>query len=284
MKNSTPVYLSHKSADNHPSGSTVCFMRDLFYIMGDDATEILVLNDSLEELERIALFPKGDTARIPKPLKADIESSFVISHNGTQCILFLGSGSVKTHRDIAYLFEPESKNIRRIEFSGFYDQLRKQFAELNIEAATMLCNDLALGLRGNRTNPDNYIVLASPGKLSPEFKRKVLIKLPVEFIGISGMDYDAEQDILFITFSSESTPNAYDDGQIGESYLAIIQDAAKQIKEIELNISSLTKLSALSPELGLKKIESVTQTRDKRQLLLVADDDLGNTDLFSIGF
>jgi len=284
MKNLNPVYLGYKPAENYPSGSTVSFMKDLFYIMGDDASEILVLNDSLEELERIPLFPKSDTARIPKPINADIESSFVISHNGIQCILFLGSGSVSTYRDSAYLFEPETKNITRIEFTGFYDQLRKQFAELNIEAATMLGNELALGLRGNRTNPDNYIVLASPGKLSPEFKREVLIKLPVESTGISGMDYDTEQDILFITFSSESTPNVYDDGQIGESYLAIIQHASKQIKEAELNISSLFKLSDLSPELSLKKIESVTQTRDKRQLLLVADDDLGNTDLFRISF
>lgn len=284
MKSSNPVYLSHKSADNYPSGSTVCFMGDLFYVMGDDATDILVLNDKLEELERIPLFPKAGTARIPKPLKADLESSVVIRQNGTQCILFLGSGSVSPYRDSAYLFVPETKNIRRIDFSGFYDQLRKQFAELNIEAAAMLGDELILGIRGNRTNPDNYIVLANPGKLPPEFKRKVLVKLPVEYAGISGMDYDGEQDILFITLSSESTPNAYDDGQIGESYLAIIQDARKQIQENELNISSLTKLSDLSPELGFQKIESVTQTGDKRQLLLVADNDLGNTDLFRIGF
>jgi len=259
-------------------------MNDLFYVMGDDASEILVLNDKLEEVERIKLFPKDENIRIPKAIKADIEASVVFSQNGIDSILFFGSGSVSPHRDYAYLFEPESKSISRIDFSNFYDQLRIQFAQLNIEAATMLGNSLALGIRGNRSHPDNYIALANPGKLSPEFKRKVLIKLPVEHTGISGMDYDSERDILFITFSSESTSNSYDDGEIGESYLAIIQDAADHIEKNELHISALTKLSDLGPEFKLQKIESVSLTGDNRQLLVVADNDQGNTNLFRIGF
>ena len=284
MKDSDPLYLIHKSELDYPSGSTICFMNDLFYIMGDDASEILILNDKLVEVERVPLFPKDENIRIPKATKADIEASVVIRQNGIDCILFLGSGSVSPHRDYAYLFEPESKNIRRIDFSDFYDQLRNQFAHLNIEAATMLGKSLALGIRANRSNPDNYIALAIPGKLSPEFQRKVLLKLPVEHTGISGMDYDGERDILFITFSSENTSNSYDDGEIGESYLAIIQEAADQIQKSELYISSLTKLSELGPELKFQKVEAVSLTRDHRQLLMVADNDQGNTNLFRIGF
>ena len=284
MKDSSPLYLIHKSQLAYPSGSTICFINDLFYIMGDDASEILVLNDKLVEVERIPLFPKDENIRIPKAFKADIEASVVIRHNGIECILFLGSGSVSPHRDYAYLFEPESKNFSRIDFSDFYDQLRNQFAQLNIEAATMLGSSLALGIRANRSNPDNYIALASPGKLSPEFQRKVLLKIPVEHTGISGMDYDGERDILFITFSSENTSNSYDDGEIGESYLGIIQEAADQIQKNELYISSLIKLSDLGPEFKLQKVESVALTSDHRQLLVVADNDQGNTSLFLIGF
>jgi hypothetical protein len=284
MKDSDPLYLIHKSELDYPSGSTICFMNDLFYIMGDDASQILILNDKLVEVERVPLFPKDENIRIPKATKADIEASVVIRQNGIDCILFLGSGSVSPHRDYAYLFEPESKNIRRIDFSDFYDQLRNQFAHLNIEAATMLGKSLALGIRANRSNPDNYIALAIPGKLSPEFQRTVLLKLPVEHTGISGMDYDGERDILFITFSSENTGNSYDDGEIGESYLAIIQEAADQIQKSELYISSLTKLSDLGPEFKFQKVEAVSLTRDNSQLLMVADNDQGNTNLFRIGF
>jgi|JI6StandDraft_1071083.scaffolds.fasta_scaffold29468_3 hypothetical protein len=284
MKDSDPLYLIHKSELAYPSGSTICFMNDRFYIMGDDASEILVLNDKLVEVERVPLFPKDENIRIPKAFKADIEASVVIRQNGVECVLFLGSGSVSPHRDYAYLFEPESKNFSRIDFSYFYDQLRNQFAQLNIEAATTLGNSIALGIRANRSYPDNYIALAIPGKLSPEFQRKVLLKLPVEHSGISGMDYDAMRDILFITFSSENTSNSYDDGEIGESYLAIIQEAADQIQKDELYISSLTKLSDLSTELNFQKVESVALAADNRQLLVVADNDQGNTNLFLIGF
>ena len=284
MKVSDPLYLIHKSELDYPSGSTICFMNDLFYIMGDDASQILILNDKLVEVERVPLFPKDENIRIPKATKADIEASVVIRQNGIDCILFLGSGSVSPHRDYAYLFEPESKNIRRIDFSDFYDQLRNQFAHLNIEAATMLGKSLALGIRANRSNPDNYIALAIPGKLSPEFQRTVLLKLPVEHTGISGMDYDGERDILFITFSSENTSNSYDDGEIGESYLALIQEAADQIQKSELYISSLIKLSDLGPEFKFQKVEAVSLTGDNRQLLMVADNDQGNTNLFRIGF
>ena len=284
MKDSSPLCLIHKSELVYPSGSTICFMNDLFYIMGDDASEILILNDKLIEVERVSLFPKDENIRIPKAIKADIEASVLIRQNGIDCILFLGSGSVSPHRDYAYLFEPESKSISRIDLSSFYDQLRNQFAQLNIEAATMLGGSLALGIRANRSYPDNYIALASPGKLSPEFQRKVLLKITVEHIGISGMDYDVARDTLFITFSSEETSNSYDDGEIGESYLAIIQDAADQIKNNELYISSLIKLSDLGPEFKFQKVESVALTADNRQLLVVADNDQGNTNLFLIGF
>ena len=98
------------------------------------------------------------------------------------------------------------------------------------------------------------------------------------------MEYDGVQDILFITFSSESTTNSYDDGEIGESYLAIIQDAADQIQKNELYISSLSKLSDLGTEFKFQKGEAVSLTGDNRQLLLVADNDQGNTNLFRIGF
>ncbi len=284
MNDSDPLYLIHKSEFDYPSGSTICFMNDLFYVMGDDASEILVLNDHLVELKRVPLFPKDENIRIPKAFKADIEASVAIRQDGVDCILFFGSGSVSPHRDYAYLFEPESKSFMRIDFSSFYDQLRNQFAHLNIEAAAMLGSSLALGIRGNRSNPDNYIALISLGKLSPKFRRKVLLKLPVEYTGISGMDYDGVRDVLLITFSSENTSNSYDDGAIGESYLAIIQDATEQIQKNELNISSLTKLSDLGTEFNLQKIESVALTGNNRQLLLVADNDHGDTNLFRIGF
>lgn len=284
MKNPNPVYLDHNEKLNYPSGSTISYLDGRFYIMGDDASDILVLNDQLKEIERIQLFTRGQNVRTPKATKADIESSVVITKEGVKSILFLGSGSLSPHRDKAFLFNPNNKKSITIDLTGFYNQLRANLSQLNIEAATMIGDDLVLGIRANASHPENFFVLSSVDAISPAFKRKILINMPVKGAGISGMDYDQEHDMLFVTFSTENTSDSFLDGAIGESYLAIITDARKQFQKTEFNIPSLTKLANLSPDFSHQKIESVTLVRGKRQLLLVADDDLGETRLFEVGF
>ncbi len=284
MKEPEPIFLSSRIADSYPSGSTVCYVHDRFYVMGDDASELLVLNNDLSEEERISVFQKGPEIRAPKLLKADIESSVVIDFEQKPAILFLGSGSVSPHRDSAFLLEPGSRQVRRWDMMAFYNRLRKEFKDLNIEAATRIDQELLLGIRGNTTFKDNYIALAHINGSAITYKRKCMLKLPLNNAGISGMDYDESGDILFITFSSEDTPNSFDDGEIGDSFLAIIFNARQSLKEDELTINRMIKLSDLSPEFNGQKIESVSLTANMRELLLVADDDKGNTRLFKIGF
>lgn len=284
MKDVKPVFLNYKVHANYPSGSTISYLNGHFYIMGDDASEMLVLNEELVEKERIGLFEKGVSPRISKTIKADIESSAVIMRDGKRSILLLGSGSLTPHRDSAFLFNPLNKDVKRIDFTRFYNQLRIDFKQLNIEAATILGEDLVLGIRANTSHPDNYIVIATPDISQPKFKLKIQLKLPVNQAGISGMDYDDKHDILFITFSSENTSNAYDDGEVGESYLAIIDQAKEQLQKSEFYIPSLIKLTDLSHHFRQQKIESVSLITGKRELLLVADDDKGGTRLFRLGF
>lgn len=284
MKEPRPAYINYKIQEDYPSGSTISYLNGVFYIMGDDASEILVLNEFLGETERLQIFPKGKDFRIPKLIKADIEASAVINHNDREGILFLGSGSLIPHRDSAFLFDPINKKVKKIDYTGFYDQLRTQLKHLNIEAAAVMGGDLILGIRANTSYPDNYLVVATSNIAAPEFKRNIHLKLPVENSGISGMDYDQQNDILFMTFSSESTPNAVDDGQAGESYLAIISDATGQLQNSDLTIPSFIKLTDLSSDFIHQKIESVSLIKGKRQLLLVADDDRGNTKFFRLDF
>ena len=276
-------YMGQKNQANYPSGSTVSYLDDHFYIMGDDASELLILNGELKETGRIPLFPQGEDKRIDKAVKADIESSAVINRNGKKLLLLLGSGSVSPHRDSAFLVDPQTKHIQRLDLESFYDQLRKDFKQLNIEGAALVGDELVLGIRANRTYPDNYLVVASSDVFSLRFKRKILIKLPVGGAGISGLDFDHRRDILFITFSTEDTPNAYEDGVAGDSYLAVIPDITRQLGQKELEIHSVTKLTDLNSDFFRQKIESVALTDEKDQLLLVADDDKGNTTLFRLG-
>jgi hypothetical protein len=282
MKTPEPIYLGQYVQADYPSGSTISYLNGRFYVMGDDASEILVLDEFIREVARIPLFPKAETKRIPKASKADIESSVVLKHEGRDKILFVGSGSVSAVRDSAFLFDPKANSIQRIDYSHFFDQLRADFDHLNIEACAIVKEEMVLGVRATATYPDNYIVRASLDFLSPVIKSKLLIKLPLNNAGISGMDYDQDNDILFITFSSEDTQNAVDDGRIGDSYLAIILQASRQMKKKELAIPSLIKLADLSPDLREQKIESVSFTPVTNELLLVADDDMGNTTFFKL--
>lgn len=285
MKNDIDVkFLSTQEQANYPSGSTACYFNDRFYIMGDDASEILVLNSSLQEERRIPIFTKSKTLRIAKSDKADIEASLIIDRWGEKSILFFGSGSLNSTRDSAFLFVPGSSEITRIDYSGFYNQLRTRFKQLNIEGATQIANHFYLGIRANSSYPDNYIAIASADILSPKLIDTILVETPVANIGLSGMDYYEENDILFITFSSENTSNAIDDGEIGDSYLAVVADAKVKLSNKVLAPEIFVKLTDLNAVFKLQKIESVSVLKSKRELLLVADDDMGNTNLFKLKF
>ena len=276
--------VSHNLLDKYPSGSTVNYLNNRFYIMGDDASEIIVLNKALQEEERIAVFTKGSSLRSEKKTKADIEASLIVSHANAECILFFGSGSLTPHRDSAFLFNPITKAIEKIDYSQFYYHLRSHFSQLNIEAATLVNGHFLLGIRANTSNPNNFLAVTSSSVFAPLYKRKIEIKLPsAHAIGISGMDYDEANDRLFITFSSEDTSNTFDDGKVGDSYLAIVEDVKRKLANPILTPDSLIKLADVDVAFKEQKIEGITVIASK-QLLLVADDDLGNTRIFNLNF
>jgi hypothetical protein len=158
--------------------------------------------------------------------------------------------------------------VLRIDYSGFYNALRQHFIDLNIEAAAIIDDDFLFGIRANTANPDNFIAVASSTVLSPVFKRKIRIKIPSNLqIGISGMDYDTKTDQLFITFSSEDTSNALDDGKVGDSYLAIVEDAKSSLSKDELIIKNLENLTDIDAVFSQQKIEGICVIKSKQLLL-----------------
>ena len=250
--------------------------------MGDDASEIMLLNEEMQEVERVSLLAKGETMRTPKATKADIEASLIVDYENEAVILFFGSGSLTPHRDSAFLFNPNTKQITQINYTAFYNQLRMEVAHLNIEAATLVNNHFLLGIRANNSSPYNTIAVASSDIFLPVFKHKIQIKLPLNLpVGISGMDYDFKTDRLFMTFSSEDTSNALDDGQVGDSYLAMVENAAQKLLNTELSLDFMVNLTDLDAVFTAQKIEGVSLIASNR-LILVADDDLGNTRIFTM--
>lgn len=276
-------YLSSKKLESYPSGSTLSVYKDQVYIMGDDASSLIILDTNLKVIDSIPLFG-NDRIRIEKAKKADIESSEWLQRNGKTQLWLFGSGSLSPQRDSAFCFDPATRKTERVDLADFYEQIKQLgIKELNIEAATLIDTRLVFGNRGNLKNKENYLVFTSAESF-PAAKELSLILLEMpENAGISGMTYLAEEDVLLITASEENTSSAYDDGEIGESYLGIINQASEKLSCKKLSMDIWIKLSALHPDLSGQKIESVCTfgSGKNQKLLLVSDDDKGGTRLFN---
>ena len=269
----------------YPSGSTISFYKDRLYLMGDDASSMIILDSGFTVMKTIQFF-ENDAGRIKKTEKADIESSeWIVTNNKAQLWLF-GSGSLSPQRDSAFKFDPETQKIERVDLTSFYQDLRNTgILELNIEAAALVNDVLLFGSRGNLTNPQNYLLPTSATDfLSAGALRKILLNLP-DGAGISGMSYLQKFDILLVTSSKESTATAYDDGEIGESNLAIIYNFSGKLSGPEIAPDDWIDLSTLHPYFTRQKIESICTLKAENgevTAILVSDDDKGITRLFEI--
>ncbi len=58
---------------SYPSASGIEVIHNKFYIIGDDAKNILILDSSLNKSDSISLYPFSEQ-RIPKSVKSDLES------------------------------------------------------------------------------------------------------------------------------------------------------------------------------------------------------------------
>lgn len=271
---------------DYPSGSTISFYQNQLYLMGDDASSLMVLNTDLTVKEEIRFFA-GDTERILKTQKADIESSEWIPDEHKSNLWLFGSGSLSPQRDSAFRFDPETKSIERINLSPFYETLRQSgIRDLNIEGAALVKSTLIFGSRGNLTNKQNHFIQTSFSDLSGgKTPRVISLNLP-DGMGISGMSYLKDQDLLLLTTSTENTATAYDDGEIGESGLGVIYRFSEKLSDSEIGADEWIVLSALNASFKGQKIESICtldiNTDGSISAIMVSDDDQGTTRLFRL--
>ena len=278
-------FLLSEELSEYPSGSTISYYNEHFYLMGDDASALLVLDRGLKAVREIPLFT-GDNKRIAKAEKADIEASEWIIYDGKAKLWLFSSGSLSPQRDSAFCFDPETGTIDRHTLGGFYRQLHKAgIAELNIEAAASVKDLLVFGSRGNASNKQNYLIQTSLSSFPDASAFKLIqVNLPAG-VGISGMSYLAADDILLMTTSTENTASAYDDGEIGESSLGFIYGISEKLANRSVTPEDWIELSTLHPEFKGQKIESITTqevVRGETIATLVSDDDKGRTRLFSL--
>jgi hypothetical protein len=282
-----------KELKNFPSGSAIEFHDNKVFLAGDDAKEVLVMDKSWKELERIPLF-ESDTDRIPKAIKSDLEATTVVIVNSIPRMLILGSGSKEELRNKAILLDLDSYLKDEFDLTVFYNRIKETgIADLNIESAATLLEDyIILGNRGNKRHPDNHLIITK--HLFWKHQADVeLFTLPIKFpkddkfknAGISGLTYSQHNDWLVFTASTESTDNAVDDGPIGESYLGIIENASRKIGRKDMKVDEFIELGEAEKSMKGYKIESVciqSEKDDRLKLQLVADNDDGISCLFKV--
>lgn len=272
---------------DYPSGSALEFHNKTLYVIGDDVNHILCLDEQWNEVNQLKLFEFNGN-RIPKPDKPDLECATIIN----DMLYVIGSGSKSPQRDVAFIVDLSNNKIKKISTASFYAIFRDRnlVSEMNIEGFTVCRDKLLFFNRGNTQQP-NQLIITDHKILKKQFPDKFKI-MPINIgtlnqiaLGISGACYDEQNDVLLITASAENTNNAYDDGDIIGSVLAVVYNAYQKLNHQFLEIDMLIELDTIDSNFQKQKIESICishQTNKNYTCVLVADNDDGKSVLFEL--
>lgn len=272
---------------NYPSSSGIEYYNNLFYIIGDDATSLLILDNTFNTKDSIVLYNYPER-QIPKNKKQDLES-VALSSNGN--FWLIGSGSSNL-RNSYWLLNFITHKKETHSFSLLYDSLKKRsIKELNIEGACFIPGYLVLANRGNNTYRNNQLIFIKENTLNDSVAYNFNISLlqnadnTTSFNGISGLCYNSKQDQLICTISTEETNNSMDDGAIGKSYLWLINNISRKTTEKSIIPDRIIDLNSIDSRFKGNKIESVCLTGQRKKslhLVLAADNDNGSSSLFRL--
>ncbi len=276
---------------SYPSGSGLTYCNNKIYLIGDDATSVLITDTAFTIIDSIKIFDSLQQ-KIPKTVKPDLEAATVVSVNKSREILLVGSGSLTPYRNKCWLINPDTKQKRKIDLTEFYKRIKKEGIEiLNIEGVTATPGGIILASRGNKTSTANYLIFTANNFWDKQTTAPIkIIKAGANydtafFSGVSGLEYSLMSDNLLLTISTENTYNTFDDGAIGKNYLWVIKNISNKENAAAINPNKIIDLDLLDKRFQGHKIESVSilqETKKTMQLALVADDDNGTSVLFKI--
>lgn len=274
---------------DYPSASSIEYIDGKLYVMGDDATNLLILDTGLNIVDSIPLLSYSEK-RIPKDIKPDLEASAL---NGDTLFLF-GSGSLSPYRNFGWKHNLKSKDNDSINLEPLFLKAKDLGIEqINIEGACFVSGKLILVNRGNKGYPQNHLIITDEKFLNNDSSFQLFIipfaaqKNLASFKGISGICYARESDQLIMTVSTEDTKNSYEDGAIGNSYLWIIDNISTKINSRTLGSKRVIDLEYIDARFKGQKIESGTvidETDDLIHLAMVADNDDGSSTVIKMSF
>jgi len=270
---------------DYPSASAIEYFDEKLYVVGDDATNLLVLDTSLNIIDSIPLLSYPGK-RIPKDTKPDLEASALNADN----LFLFGSGSLSPYRNFAWRHNLKTKDNDSINLEPLFLKVKDLGIEqINIEGACFVSGKLILVNRGNKGYPHNHFIITDEKSWTSDSSFQISIanfedqKDTASFKGISGLCYAKESDQLIMTVSTEDTRNSYEDGTIGKSYLWIINNISNKLDNKTLGPDKIIDLEEIDPRFKKQKIESATvisETKELINLVLVVDNDDGSSTIF----
>jgi len=277
-----------KKIETYPSASGIEYFNNQLYVIGDDASQILVLDSNFQLTDSIRLFSASER-RVPKSIKPDLEAITLLPDKK---LFVIGSGSLSPHRNKGWIIDPVLKKADSIRLDSFYARLTAAgLPEINIEGICRIPGYFIISNRGNLSYPKNNLILTEKSFREQQTKSPFsLIWLgnntdSSSFNGVSGLSYSEKSDKLLVTVSTEYTKSSYEDGAIGKSFLWIIDDFSIKKKWAAINPNKIIDLENLDKRFSGQKIESVCITNETKHflhLVLAADNDDGSSTLFKI--
>lgn len=277
-----------KKINHYPSASGIEYFNKQFYVIGDDARDLLILDSNFVIKDSVHLYDAA-SSKISKSTKADLESITVLPNNK---LLLLGSGSLSPYRTTGWIIDPVTKQKDSIRLDSFFLRLQHSgIKEINIEGATAISGCIVLANRGSKGYRKNQLIFTHEqfwNRQATCFIYPVLFGSNTDttvFNGISGLAYSAKTDNLICTVSTEDTRNNVDDGAIGKSYLWIVNSISTKREWKAINPNKIIDLENIDQRFKGQKIESVCITKETKNffhLVLAADNDNGSSTLFKL--
>lgn len=282
--------LRENNIDGVPSASAMEKSSNGFYLVGDDAPWLFLLNEKMQVVDKIRISTDAETVdgRIIKKEKKDYEAMTVVPMNGKEQLLIFGSGSFAEKRDFMYRWPVEGEG-KEYNLNSFYNYLRQLLGErqvaMNIEAAAYWNQRLLL------LNRDGNILFSfSLDALMKYLEHGGSLPEPLIFqydlpeiegiqAGFSGAYVQEDSDLMLFTATIEDTKDWYLDGRILGSFVGVV-DLGQPKNPKPLCVQVMDKKA---PYRG--KIESLVlkeQKNNQLYLVAVSDNDDGTSSFVEI--
>jgi hypothetical protein len=281
------AFITSKVLAHFPSASALEYHEGKLFVFGDDAPYLLILDTGYRQLDTVQ-YLKDTGKRIAKQVKPDIEAASLITIKNEIYLCALGSFSTENRRELLAFPLANTHSFLRLDDAALFQDF-KLLPEKNIEGFATVKSKLVLANRANTTHKTSKLVvvdnLLDQKTSSTETTIIDLVLKGKNGIGVSGLYYVAEKDLLLFTASEEDTPSATQDGAIHDSYLGWIKAFSKKMQSKTIHPDLLINLSDINKVFDKQKIESVCTEgihNNEAILHLAADNDNGESRLFKM--